>query len=152
MDNKDANEMPEEIYLWKNAYHEILPYKNPGSVLYVRADRTPPQPDQPSDESRARAFWVIEQFIDGKSRGYWDGGNSRSFQPDINRAVQFFRKQDAFWATRGWHWDDVQITEHMILAALTAQNPAAAVELEALKRNHTHPRHTMEKTQPRGGA
>ena len=61
-------------------------------------------------------FWVIERFENGKSAGYWDGGSSRSFIADIEKAIHFCRRQDAFWATRGWHWGDTQITEHLYLA------------------------------------
>ncbi len=65
-----------------------------------------------------QSYWVVEQFKDGRSQGYWDGGSSRSFVADIQQAVQFRRKQDVFWATKGWHWDDTQITEHIDLSAL----------------------------------
>lgn len=63
------------------------------------------------------SFWVVERFENGRSAGYWDGASSRSFQPDIDQAIHFCRQQDAFWATRGWHWNDVRITEHLYLAA-----------------------------------
>ena len=64
------------------------------------------------------SFWVVERFEHGKSAGYWDGGSSRSFVPEIDKAVQFVRKQDAFWATKGWHWNDTKITEHIMIGAL----------------------------------
>ena len=61
------------------------------------------------------SFWVVERFEDGRSAGYWDGGSSRSFTADIDRAVQFHRQRDAFWATRSWHWQDTKIIEHMMI-------------------------------------
>jgi hypothetical protein len=64
------------------------------------------------EDCLTQSFWVVERFENGKSAGYWDGANSRSFQSEIDKAIQFRRQQDAFWATRGWHWTDVQITEH----------------------------------------
>ena len=64
------------------------------------------------------SFWVVERFEHGKSAGYWDGGSSRSFVPEIDKAVQFVRKQDAFWAAKGWHWNDTKITEHIMIGAL----------------------------------
>ena len=57
-------------------------------------------------------FWVVERFEKGHSAGYWNGGSSRSFIANIDDAVHFSRKEDAFWTTRGWHWTDTQITEH----------------------------------------
>lgn len=70
-----------------------------------------------AETKAGRVFHVVERFEDGKSAGYWDGGNSRSFISDIDKAVQFCRKQDAFWATRGWHWNDTKITEHIMLGS-----------------------------------
>jgi hypothetical protein len=76
-----------------------------------------------------RAFWVLEQFTEGRSTGYWDGGNSRSFTTDINKAVQFCRKDDAFWGTRGWRGQDTQIMEHIMLAAAPSHpEPAGGKE------------------------
>lgn len=60
-------------------------------------------------------FWVVERFEDDRSAGYWDGGNSRSFVADIDNAIQFCRRQDAMWVIVGWHWRDVQTTEHIML-------------------------------------
>ena len=64
-----------------------------------------------------QTFWVVERFENGKSAGYWDGGSSRSFTRDIDKAVQFRRRQDGFWVTHGWHWGDTQITEHAMVNA-----------------------------------
>jgi hypothetical protein len=72
----------------------------------------------------AQAFWVVERFEDGRSAGYWDGANSRSFQADIAAAVQFCRQQDATRATRGWHWTDTKVVEH----AYIGTHPAPAGE------------------------
>jgi hypothetical protein len=69
-------------------------------------------------------FWVVERFENGKSAGYWDGGHSRSFQPDIEKAVHYCRREDAFWSTRGWHWDDIQLTEHAYIASPPPPAPA----------------------------
>ena len=66
---------------------------------------------------RNRSFWVCERFENGKSAGYWDGGSSRSFVPDIDKAIQFCRKEDVFWVTGGWHWKDTKQTEHLYIAA-----------------------------------
>lgn len=63
--------------------------------------------------ARQDAFYVIEQFTNGKSQGYWNGGSSRSFVPDIDAAMQFCRYVDAQRAIAGWHWQDVKITEHL---------------------------------------
>lgn len=56
-------------------------------------------------------FWVLERSVDGTPR-YWDGGHAESQTANIADALQFARKQDAFWATRdrgqyGW-----RIVEH----------------------------------------
>ena len=67
--------------------------------------------------TEAQFFWVIERFENGQSKGYWDGGSSRCFNTNIEKAVQFRRHQDAFWATKGWHWTDTKITEHGFIAA-----------------------------------
>jgi hypothetical protein len=68
-----------------------------------------------ADREAQLPFWVIEQFTDGQSSGYWDGGSSRSFVAAIDKAVQFCRKEDAATIKRGWHWQDCQITEHLML-------------------------------------
>lgn len=60
-----------------------------------------------------RSFWVVERFEGGKSAGYWNGSHYRDFTTDIGSAIQFCRRQDAMWVIVGWHWKDVQITEHM---------------------------------------
>jgi hypothetical protein len=78
------------------------------------------------------SFWVIERFENGRSAGYWDGANSRSFQPEIDKAIQFRRKEDAFWATRGWHWNDVQLTEHLYICAAEPSS-CASLLAEALE-------------------
>lgn len=57
-------------------------------------------------------FWVVERFENERSAGYWSGGNSRAFLTDIEKAVHFCRREDAMWTIIGWHWGDVQITEH----------------------------------------
>lgn len=72
------------------------------------------------DNKRANSFWVVERFKDGRSDGYWTGGSSRDFTTDINKAVQFRRHDDAFWVTRGWHWDDTKISEHIMIDAAIA--------------------------------
>lgn len=64
---------------------------------------------------RRDPFWVIEKFTDGKSAGYWTGASSREFTNDIDKAIQFCRHDDARWVIVGWHWPDVQITEHTYL-------------------------------------
>lgn len=79
-------------------------------LLSLRAALT--QPSVP-----AETFWVVERFENDKSAGYWDGGHSRMFVPKIDDAIQFRRRQDAQWVIVGWHWKDVQITEHMMLPA-----------------------------------
>ena len=88
-----------------------------------------PVPETPD----RRSFHVVERFEDGRSVGYWDGGNSRSFVSDINKAVQFCRKEDAFWVTRGWHWSGTKITEHVMLGssekAEAAQRDFLRIEL-----------------------
>jgi hypothetical protein len=66
-------------------------------------------------EQCRQSFWVIERFENGRSAGYWDGASSRSFLLDIEKAIQFRRREDCFWATRGWHWTDVQFTEHLMM-------------------------------------
>ncbi len=73
-------------------------------------------------------FWVIEQFTDGKSQGYWDGGSSRSFTKDIDASQQFCRKVDAHRAIWGWHWKDVRITEHLYMQPLGRQEAAPPQE------------------------
>lgn len=67
------------------------------------------------DRGPGEVFWVVEHFERGKSGGYWDGGSSRSFTPNIDAAIQFHRQQDAKNLIVGWHWADVQITSHMML-------------------------------------
>lgn len=66
-------------------------------------------------EPQPRTFWVVERFENNTSAGYWNGSHSRDFQPDINEAIQFCRRRDAMWVIAGWHWKDVQITEHVAL-------------------------------------
>jgi hypothetical protein len=85
---------------------------------------------EPPDELQAaqRTFWVVEKFENGIGGRYWDGGNSRSFETDIDKAVQFSRKSDAMWATRGWHWSDTKLTEHMMLDTLAP--PPGAFDLQ----------------------
>lgn len=61
------------------------------------------------------SFWVIERFEYGKSLGYWNGESSRDFVTDINLAIQFRRREDAWRIRRGWHWKDTQVTEHSYL-------------------------------------
>ena len=63
------------------------------------------------------AFWVLERFVDGKSQGYWNGGSSRSFIPNINEAIQFRRRQDAMPIWSSWHWTDVEVVEHVMVHA-----------------------------------
>lgn len=65
--------------------------------------------------SERRTFWVVEQFTNGIGGKYWDGGNSRSFVTDIDKAIQFCRHDDAFWASKGWHWGDTKITQHVVI-------------------------------------
>jgi len=62
-----------------------------------------------------QSFWVIEQFKDGVGGKYWAGDSSRDFVDDVEKAVQYRRKSDAWRATRGWHWTDIKHTEHLIL-------------------------------------
>lgn len=63
-----------------------------------------------------RSFWVVERFENGRSVGYWDGGSSRHFVTDIDKAIQFCRKMDAYFVVRLWHWKDIEICEHIYLA------------------------------------
>lgn len=63
-----------------------------------------------------RLFWVVERWEDERSVGYWTGGHSRSFTTDINKAAQFCRHEDAFWITKGWHWGDTKIVQHMTVS------------------------------------
>lgn len=74
-------------------------------------------------------FWVVERFENDKSIGYWDGGHSRAFVTDIDKAVQFCRQQDAMWTIVGWHWKDVQITEHTRLVSPSPSGDAAQVDI-----------------------
>lgn len=60
-------------------------------------------------------FWVIERFENGKSQGYWAGDSSRDFIAEIDNAIHFCRKEDAWRIKRGWHWNDTQVTEHVYL-------------------------------------
>jgi hypothetical protein len=61
------------------------------------------------------SFWVIERFENGRSLGYWNGDSSRDFVTDIELAIQFRRRDDAWRIKRGWHWTDTQATEHSYL-------------------------------------
>lgn len=75
---------------------------------------------EPSSGEAQPSFWVIEKFVDGKSIGYWDGGHSEHFVTDIEKAIQFRRKDDAFWFNRAWgpaQRIGVQLTEHLMLFA-----------------------------------
>jgi len=69
-------------------------------------------------------FWVIERFENGKSQGYWAGDSSRDFITEIDNAIQFCRKEDAWRIKRGWHWNDTQVTEHAYLERLAAPSVA----------------------------
>lgn len=71
----------------------------------------------PAAPQNQASFWVIERFGNGKSFGYWTGESSRDFLSDIEKAIQFVRREDAFRIRRGWHWQDVQVTEHMYMLA-----------------------------------
>lgn len=100
-----------------------------------RLNSSKPEPAQPEAKGEApKSFWVVEQFTDGCSTGYWDGGSSRSFTADIDKAVHFCRHTDGFWATRGWHWGDTKLTEHIMLdiAAPVPAAPADKGELQNL--------------------
>lgn len=61
--------------------------------------------------------WVLEKTAVGAQPAYWDGGSSVSFVTDIEKCVHFCRKEDAFWATRGWRGQDTKLTEHVMIAA-----------------------------------
>jgi hypothetical protein len=67
-------------------------------------------------------FWVIERFENGKSQGYWAGDSSRDFITEIDNAIHFCRRDDAWRIKRGWHWQDTQVTEHAYLDS--APSPA----------------------------
>lgn len=72
-------------------------------------------------------FWVLERSVNGSPR-YWDGGHAESQTANIGDALQFARKQDAFWATRdrgqyGW-----RIVEH---AWMPTDNPSVQQLVEA---------------------
>lgn len=90
-------------------------------------------------EREPESYWVVERMEDGRSAGYWDGGNSRQFQPDITKAVQYRRRQDALTAIIGWHWKDVVITEHLDIRALAtpAKQPEGG-EFVLAPRDPTH--------------
>ncbi|MDB5777551.1 MAG: hypothetical protein JWP38_3684 [Herbaspirillum sp.] len=81
-----------------------------------------------------KIFWVVEQFTNGQSSGYWDGANSRSFISDIEKAVHFCRHEDALWSTRGWHWNDTQITEHVIFGFDSPPLPQDSNVIEKLQK------------------
>lgn len=66
-------------------------------------------------KNKPESFWVIERFANGKSLGYWAGDNSRCFIAEIDNAIHFCRKDDAWRIKRGWHWEDTQVTEHCYL-------------------------------------
>ena len=68
------------------------------------------------------SFWVIEQFVDGKSQGYWFGNSSREFSTDIDKAIQFRRREDAARVKSAWHWKDTEVTEHMYVPLPSAHN------------------------------
>jgi hypothetical protein len=57
-----------------------------------------------------RFAWLLEQSIDGEP-AYWDGGHAESFTRDADKAVQFARRDDCFWACRHlmqWRWKFVE--------------------------------------------
>jgi hypothetical protein len=85
-----------------------------------KCESSRPQPDERQD-----SFWVVERFANGKSAGYWNGGNSREFVTKIKDAIQFCRRQDAMWGIVGWHWGDVELTEHRYM---TLPAPSAPQE------------------------
>lgn len=126
----DANQVIKCADIVSAALQSPASDKQNSSGAYGFCASAPKKADEPtgnegSPEHRTDAesgvvdvsFWVVEQFTDGKSNGYWDGGHSGSFTTDINKAVQFRRKDDAFWATRGRHWNDVRLTEHIMISA-----------------------------------
>lgn len=75
----------------------------------------------PVRAEQQRSFWVVERFENGKSAGYWGGGHSRQFIMDINKAIQFCRRDDAMWCITGWHWKDVELTEHIMIGDTPAK-------------------------------
>lgn len=77
------------------------------------------QGDQPA--TRNGSFWVIERFLNGKSFGYWAGDSSREFVLEIDHAIQFCRREDAWRIKRGWHWADTEVTEHLYMAAVQGE-------------------------------
>lgn len=103
----------------EEAYARVDDHYEARTVYLAAPKAAPDHSEREAANAGGRTFWVVEQFKDGRSSGYWDGGNSRQFTNDIDKAIQFCRHADALWATRGWHWGDTKITEHIILA-----NPA----------------------------
>ena len=77
-------------------------------------------------DKRQDPFYVVEQFVDGQSKGYWTGGSSRDFTTRIDDAMQFCRREDATKAIWGWHWQDVRITEHLYFRAESKDADQAA--------------------------
>lgn len=99
-----------------------------GSVAYSRWPAAPVA----SPDSRSGSFWVVEQFVNEQSQGYWNGGSSRDFVKNIDDAMQFCRKLDANRAIWGWHWQDVKVTEHLYLRQEQADARPARTLLKEL--------------------
>jgi hypothetical protein len=114
--------------LWERCQGKGWPPKESAEFTAIRDERLPALRKQIAALAQrdagevpvAQAFWVVERFEDGRSAGYWDGANSRSFQADIAAAVQFCRQQDATRATRGWHWTDTKVVEHAYIGTRPA--------------------------------
>lgn len=62
-----------------------------------------------------RSFWVLEQFKDDQSQGYWKGCRARHFTGTIEEATQFCRRQDVLsqLTHHSWAGYDVRPTEHL---------------------------------------
>lgn len=58
------------------------------------------------------SFWIAEKFENGRSAGYFAGGDMfKDFITDIEQALQFRRKRDAERVI-GFMFGDVRATEH----------------------------------------
>jgi hypothetical protein len=122
-----ALNMPE----WETVHSALARRSTSGSEERGMVPSQMKEPSSGSDGTAAadaeglRAFWVLERFTDGRSAGYWDGSHSQSFTNDIEKACQFCRKEDVFWATRGWRGSDTKLTEHIMLPNAATAPPTA---------------------------
>lgn len=132
---KSKDEMPDVIYAFiDNEYMQHYGWKRSHSeyyatVKYVRADSTPPQPDQPSDESRARALDYHHRTFGNPQTDHLWPGKAEARQTIV--AALTAQKPAA---------EEVETRPGSIQSAINAmlypkaQKPSAAVDLDALKR------------------